>query len=325
MLEPNSFTSRFKTHGLGLVVNKKGTILRLPALAENKHLAMIGDTGSGKSTAIRQILLDVRARGHNAILYDSSANFLKQFFDEKRGDIVLNPIDARCPYWSPVDEVEDMAEAETMAAALFPENDLNRFFIDAPRKIFAYLVTFGPSPADLVAWMSNPSEIEKKVQGTEMQELIDAYAPNQRAGVLSALGMVANALRYLPPAEKTRTLWTAREWAKERKGWIFITSFPSYLEPLRPLMSVWFDLLVMRLMNEPEPHHHPSWFVIDELADLQKLPSLSMALAQNRKWGNPIVLGFQNPAQLTSRYGDEASAMLSQPASKMYFRVTDPP
>src|SRR5258708_20103951 len=155
--------------------------------------------------------------------------------------------------------------------------------------------------------MSNPAEIEKKVQGTEREELSDAYAPNQRAGVLSALGMVANALRYLPPVEKTRTQWTAREWAKERKGWIFITSFPSYLEPLRPLMSVFFDLLVMRLMNEPEPHHHPSWFVIDELADLQKLPSLSMALAQNRKWGNPIVLGFQNPAQLTARYGDEAS------------------
>ena len=230
MLEPTAFTERFKPHGLGLVVNKKGTVVRLPALAENKHLAVIGDTGSGKSTAIRQILLEVRARGDNAILYDSSAGFLKQFYDEKRGDIVLNPVDLRCPYWSPVDEVEDMAEAETMAKALFPEHDLNRFFIDAPRKIFAYLLTFGPSPADLVAWMSNPAVIEKKVQGTEMEELIDAYAPNQRAGVLSSLSMVANALRYLPPVEKTKMRWTAREWARERKGWIFITSFPSYIE-----------------------------------------------------------------------------------------------
>ncbi|MGB0064104.1 MAG: type IV secretion system DNA-binding domain-containing protein, partial [Terracidiphilus sp.] len=210
MLEPAAFTKRFKAHGLGLAVNKEGTVVRLPALAENKHLAMIGDTGSGKSTAIRQILLEIKARGHNAILYDSSASFLEQFYDEKRGDIVLNPIDTRCPYWSPVDEVEDMAEAETMAASLFPENDINRFFIDAPRKIFAYLISFGPSPSDLVAWMSNPAEIEKKVQGTEMQELIDAYAPNQRAGVLSALGMVANALRYLPPVEKTKSKWTAR-------------------------------------------------------------------------------------------------------------------
>jgi hypothetical protein len=178
MLEPTVFTEKFKPHGLGLVVNKKGTVVRLPALAENKHLSVIGDTGSGKSTAIRQILLEVRARGDNAILYDSSAGFLKQFYDEKRGDIILNPVDARCPYWSPVDEVEDMAEAETMAAALFPKNDINQFYIDAPRKIFAYLVTFGPSPADLVAWMSNPAIIEKKVQGTEMEELIDAYAPN---------------------------------------------------------------------------------------------------------------------------------------------------
>ena len=325
MLEPKAFTERFKADGLGFVVNKKGTVARLPALAENKHLAMIGDTGSGKSTAIRQILLEVKARGDSAILYDSSASFLEQFYDEKRGDIVLNPIDTRCPNWSPVDEVEDMAEAETMAAALFPENDINKFFIDAPRKIFAYLCTFNPSPADLVAWMSNPAVIEKKVQGTEMQELIDAYAPNQRAGVLSSLGMVANALRYLPPLEKTAAKWTAREWAQKRKGWIFITSFPSYLEPLRPLVSVWFDLLVMRLLTQPEPHHHPSWFVIDELADLQKLPSLHKALTQSRKWGNPIVLGFQNPAQLAAHYGNEASSMLSQPSSKMYFRVTDPP
>lgn len=71
-----------------------------------------------------------------------------------------------------------------MAAALFPENDLNKFFIDAPRKIFAYLCTFNPPPSDLAAWMSNPAVIEKKVQGTEMQELIDAYAPNQQARVL---------------------------------------------------------------------------------------------------------------------------------------------
>lgn len=325
MLEPSAFTERFKSHGLGLAVNKKGTVIRLPALAENKHLAMIGDTGSGKSTAIRQILLEVKARGDNAIVYDSSAGFLQQFFDEKRGDIVLNPIDTRCPYWSPVDEVEDMAEAETLAASLFPENDINQFFIDAPRKIFAYLCTFGPSPADLVAWMSNPALIEKKVQGTEMQELIDAYAPQQRAGVLSALGMVANAFRYLPPVEKTKSKWTARAWERERKGWIFITSFPSYLQPLRPLISVWFDWLVMRLLNEPEPHHHPTWFVIDELADLHKLPVLHTALTQSRKWGNPIVLGFQNPAQIEAHYGKEASVMLSQPGSKMYFRVSEPP
>ncbi len=325
MMEPKAFTERFQSHGLGLAVNKKGTVVRLPALAENKHLAMIGDTGSGKSTAIRQILLEVKARGDNAIVYDSSAGFLQQFFDEKRGDIVLNPIDTRCPYWSPVDEVEDMAEAETMAASLFPENDINQFFIDAPRKIFAYLCTFGPSPAQLVAWMSNPSVIEKKVQGTEMQELIDAFAPAQRSGVLSALGMVANAFRYLPPVEKTTSKWTARAWERERKGWIFITSFPSYLQPLRPLISVWFDWLVMRLLNEPEPHHHPTWLVIDELADLHKLPVLHTALTQSRKWGNPIVLGFQNPTQIEAHYGKEASAMLSQPGSKMYFRVTDPP
>jgi type IV secretory pathway TraG/TraD family ATPase VirD4 len=173
--------------------------------------------------------------------------------------------------------------------------------------------------------MSNPDVIDKKVQGTEMEELIDPHAPAQRSGVLSSLGMVANALRYLPPIEKTKTRWTAREWTEERKGWIFITSFSTNLEAMRPLISVWFDLMVLRLLNKPKPHHHPSWFVIDELADLQRLPSLHKALTQSRKWGNPIVLGFQNPSQIEANYGRLASSMISQPGSKMYFRVSDPP
>jgi hypothetical protein len=37
------------------------------------------------------------------------------------------------------------------------------------------------------------------------------------------------------------------------------------------------------------------------------------------------VLGFQNPSQIEANYGRQASSMLSQPGSKMYFRVSDPP
>jgi len=66
--------------------------------------------------------------------------YLPQFYNEQRGDVVLNPMDARCPFWSPGDEVPHEAEALTLAASLFPDRGReNRFFVEAPRKIFAHL------------------------------------------------------------------------------------------------------------------------------------------------------------------------------------------
>jgi hypothetical protein len=43
--------------------------------------------------------------------YDPAMEYLLQFSSEQRGDMVLNPLDARCPFGSPDDEVPHEAEA----------------------------------------------------------------------------------------------------------------------------------------------------------------------------------------------------------------------
>jgi len=64
--------------------------------------------------------------------------------------------------------------------------------------------------------------------------------------------------------------------------------------------------------------------VLDELASLNKLPQLHTAVTENRKYGNPVVVGFQGRSQLEKRYGQDAEAMLSQPATKLFFKTTEP-
>ncbi len=72
------------------------------------------------------------------------------------------------------------------------------------------------------------------------------------------------------------------------------------------------------------PDAQPVWFVLDELASLNKLPQLHTAVTENRKYGNPVVLGFQGRSQMEKRYGQDAEAMLSQPATKVFFRTSEP-
>ena len=64
--------------------------------------------------------------------------------------------------------------------------------------------------------------------------------------------------------------------------------------------------------------------MLDELASLQRLPQLHTAITENRKSKNPLVLGFQGKAQLEMIYGHLAEVMLSQPATKIFLRTTEP-
>jgi type IV secretory pathway TraG/TraD family ATPase VirD4 len=80
----------------------------------------------------------------------------------------------------------------------------------------------------------------------------------------------------------------------------------------------------MRLLTAPQPGQRPVWFVIDELASLQKLPQLHTAITENRKSKNPLVLGFQGKAQLEVTYGHLAEVMLSQPATKIFMKTAEP-
>lgn len=325
LVNPRQFTKAVDGDGIGITTDDDKRLLRIPRNAENKHFLVVGDTGSGKSSIIRQILYQVANRGDCAIVYDPACEFVKQFYDEHRGDIVLNPLDARMPYWNPSDELRRKAEAKALAVSLYqPEGVTNRFFVEAPQKIFAHLMTYLPTPVQLVEWMSDPAEIDRRVKGTEYWMLIDPKAPQQRTGVLGSLNMSADSFRLLPKPDEVASTWTATKWAETRRGWIFITSRPTMREALRPLISLWIDLLVLRLLNEPMPQQKPVWFVIDELATLQRLPQLHTAITENRKSQNPVILGFQGRSQMEARYGDDAEAMLSQPATKIFLRTTEP-
>jgi len=327
MLTPKEFNRVLKGDGIGFKISKMKKMVCVPAHSEAQHFQIFGDTGAGKTQLISQILRQIRGREDTAIVYDPAREYIQRFYDAKRGDIVLNPLDARCPYWGPADELRFNAEADAIAASLYqPTTDQkDEFFHETPAQIFAHLLKMGPTPHELAAWMASAKEIESRVKGTEMEHYIGEKAGPQRMGVLSSLGLVAKSLRILPTLEQTGgNVWTATEWAEHRQGWIFITSRPAERVTLRPLHSLWIDLLVMRLMTTPMQGQKKVWFVIDELASLQRLPQLHTAITENRKSQNPLVLGLQGKSQAETIYGHLAEVMLSQAATKIFLRTSEP-
>jgi type IV secretory pathway TraG/TraD family ATPase VirD4 len=301
-------------------------MVQIPREDETRHHLFMGTTASGKTTAIKQVLIQVRDAGETAIIYDPTLEYIRSFYDPDRGDIILNPLDERAPYWSPGEEVEHEAEALTIAHALFPDQPRETpFFLNSVRKLVAHVLRFHPSPEQLVEWMSNPSKIDELVRGTPYEATIRQTAPGQREGVLATMNNVADILAQLKTEKDAQQHWTAREWVKRRQGWAFLTSTPATRESLKPLHSMWLDLLILRLLHQADdPTVHQVWMDLDEVATLQRLPQLETALTQNRKANTSILLGLQGKAQLETIYGHIAETLLAMPWTALFFKTTEP-
>ena len=97
-----------------------------------------------------------------------------------------------------------------------------------------------------------------------------------------------------------------------RKGWLFLPSTSTLRESVKPLVSMWLDSLILRLM-ERQTTTAPVWFVVDELATLQRLPQLPTAVTQGRKSNIRLVLGLQGRSQLENLYGSQATLCFLSP------------
>ena len=102
---------------------------RWPALPlapedEVKHFKLIGTTGTGKSTAIRELLGAALARGDRAVIADPDGGYLRRFYDARRGDVILNPFEAALGEVGPVRarSATDY-DVEQLARSLIPDHE----------------------------------------------------------------------------------------------------------------------------------------------------------------------------------------------------------
>jgi type IV secretory pathway TraG/TraD family ATPase VirD4 len=347
LLSPRQFNRRIRGDGLAFHLDGssrgsqsfnriKGKQLRLERRHEAQHIQIIGDPGSGKTQAIMQILDRAEAQEETAVIYDPHLEFAARYYRPERGDLIANPLDERCFSWCPTDEMDfshsATAEATALAQAesLYPGRpaDKDWFFIHTSRLIYKHLLVHHQpeSARELGTWMQHPDpQIDMRVLGTELEQMLAINAAPQRAAVTSTLAQVAFALRQIPDKEPARQIWTVRDWCDKRQGWIFFTNTQDTRTALRPLQSLWIDMLIRRILSQgPRTDLKPVRLILDELPTLQMLPQLQSAMTESRKTGLSIVIGFQGRSQIKALYGEESETIFSAPFTKILLRTSEP-
>jgi type IV secretory pathway TraG/TraD family ATPase VirD4 len=311
--------------------------VRLPRELETQHIAVTGKSGAGKSNLIRGVLRQIVARQEVVVVLDPDREYLTEFYRPEHGDVVLNPLDKRCPRWTPWLELRPgyaEADAEAQAESLFPDPPRQadvgstQFFRRSSRMLYLSLLKIAEprEPAALVELLNLPrAALRQRLKGTPAEALIDPGAHEQGAGIVATVAYAINPFRYLPMAAATE--WSAREWAETRRGWVFLTCEEATRAAVLPLLSLWLDSMVHRLLSTELERgaRERVWIVADELPVLRRQQKIESLLARGRKRGLCVVIGFQAMPQLRAIYGhDEAATLLSCPTTKVILRTDEP-
>ena len=283
---------------------------------ETKHFKFIGTTGTGKSTAIREMLSAALARGDRAVIADPDGGYLRDFYNPARGDVILNPFDPDSVKWSLLGEIANDYDVDQLARSLIPDSGgsdrvwsgyARTFFTAVVQRIVEGHITDDNEIYRLVT-QGTLKELKLMLADTAAGPFLEEANDKMFGSVRSVTSSAIGALKYT--VRQRATPFSVRGWVRQgaavknggRGGVLFLPYKAGEIAALRSSISAWMRLAIFEAMNRDEGDQR-LWFVVDELDALGEIDGLKDALARLRKFGGRCLLGLQSISQASSTYG----------------------
>ncbi|HTT06834.1 MAG TPA: type IV secretion system DNA-binding domain-containing protein [Steroidobacteraceae bacterium] len=293
----------------------------IPPADETKHFKLIGATGTGKSTAIRELLGGALARGDRAVIADPDGGYLARYYNPARGDVILNPFDPDAHRWDLFSEINHPYDVEQLARALIPDQAGDSTWPGYARTLFSgvthqLLKANLPDQRELYRLLvkADQRELRSLLAGTVAGPFLEVGNEKMLGSTRSVMSAALSPLDYT--IEQNADAFSVRGWIRRApltattalkapaasQGILFLPYKAGEIAALRGLISAWMRLAIFEAMSGDERDQR-LWFIVDELDALGQIDGLKDALARLRKFGGCCVLGFQSIAQVSATYG----------------------
>lgn len=305
----------------------------VPAQDETKHFKLIGTTGTGKSTAICELLEAALRRGDRAVITDPEGAYLRRFMDAARGDVILNPFEAASVRWDPFAEFTEVYDMDQLARSLVPDGDQGggrewrgyaRTFISS---VLRQLQLGGVRDCEelyRVLMMASVPELRRLLDGTAAQAFVEAENERMFRSIRSVAAHAVAALEFI--ATQRAAPFGIRNWVRSGRGSLYLPYSARQIATLAPMISAWVRIAIFETMTPDAAAAEQDqrlWFVVDELDALGPIDGLKDALARLRKFGGRCVLGLQSIAQVSATYGaQEAHTIVENCGNSLILRCS---
>lgn len=304
------------------------TLAGVPLTAEDEtmHVAVIGATGSGKSTALRALMADAVRRGDRQVVADPEGAAMSAFF--RPDDVILNSFDRRCARWDLLSEIEQPSDHAFIAQSLLPHlgaGDHDQWITYAQQLLAALIETWvgygSGTTSQFIAMLGTATvdELKERCAGTPAARYFEKGGERMLASILGTLAPAIGHLKHMTRIEGKP--FSIRQWVREERGSLWMPYAANQVAALRGLVSCWMNIAILETLSLPPARDRRIWFQVDELDALGRIEGLKDAQARLRKFGGCVAIGFQSFAQVKAVYGEGAQTIIENCGNLLLLRA----
>jgi len=309
--------------------------------ALSKHMTFLGSIGTGKTTAILQLVSQVKkqlTKDDVMIVFDSKGEFREEFAGPS--DVVIsNNFSPRGDHWNIFNEIDDGQLEESIneiSRSLFFEklrDAKEPFFPTAAKDLFAACLHLMCADD---AEMSNrelrnffdtcsPQAVKQLLEDTPELKSIASYlsgSDNLAYGIFSELQQVIREI-FIGNFRKKGSL-SMRKLVREKGGRsVFVQYDLGIGNTLTPIYRLLFDLAIKEALSRKSRAGNV-FLICDEFKLVPNLQHIDDAVNFGRALGLKLAIGVQNVSQIYEIYGKyRAESILSGFSSLICFNLND--
>lgn len=316
-----------------------------------KHILVIGATGTGKTNGIFQLVKEIKSKmteKDTMIIFDTKGDYLKEFYEEKRGDVAISVgKEGKYNYetWNLFEDVKfdsEFTQKTTIfeiISTLFDDairKSQNPFFPQAARDI-AVAITLNllrerenMSNEDLrkvifEGGLPKIMEILKKYPDTVWANEYVSVGGPQAQGVYGELVGTLYPILNGPFGEKGT--FSIRNFVRQpKKRAVFFVFGINTSKALTPAYKIMYDLAIKEVLTRKAKGGGRTFFVIDEFSLLPNLNYIENGLNFGRGLGARFIISTQNVNQVIDAYNQfRGMSILSGFGTVIAFKLFDKP
>ncbi|GAB6909751.1 type IV secretion system DNA-binding domain-containing protein [Desulfosarcina cetonica] len=307
--------------------------IRMPVDLENRGTVIIGKPGTGKTQCMRQILKGIIEKKGQGIIHDSKGEYLTEFYDPHR-DLIFNPLDSRSLGWNLFNDLATYMDVDAQAASLIPPtiSSSDPFWNDAARGVYAGCLHYlfqKDLRSNYHLWRlltAEAIEIAQALHQTKGGEAGYRYITQNAENSRQAESVLAVMMQYTRCFEYMAEIdgdFSITEWLKKGSGLIFVTNYEDISETLRPILSLFIDLLSKKLLSLEDRLNRRIYLLLDEFGSLQRLISIVNMITKGRSKGGSLFIGIQDDGQMEKTYGRQLLRTLDNaPGNRITFALS---
>lgn len=295
----------------------------MPTQAESRHLVLVGATGVGKSSYLRELLWSImQRRGDRCVIVDPDGALYERF--GRSEDVIMNPFDKRTKGWSILNEMREDYDYERFARSLIPlgKTAEEEIWCGYARDLLTTIarklaLVEDTSIKSLFHWsvICDTKELKAFLAGTNEESLFNEGLEKLLGSIRFTIKSNLRPHLFMPAGD-----FSIRDWLTTGSGNMYITWRDSMRAALAPLNGSWIDVICSLVLDVPESEARPLWLLVGELGSMGKLASLQDALTMGRKHGLRVVAELIGASQLRDIYGDHpADTLLTTFRSSVVF------